>query len=188
MEKFQPSLGFLGNLITLDLYNNNLSGSVPCSIQDCRFLVKIDLSGYKLEGNISAWIGTSHAKLSILILRSNRFSGEIALEMCGLSFLHVLDMADNRFSGSIPTCLDNFTFLSSPEELARLNKPDSFVYKDRSYITTKGIELPYDDANLQIFGIGSIDLSNNHLSGNIPKGLTSLAGLRSLNLSGNHLS
>ncbi|XP_043692965.1 receptor-like protein EIX2 [Telopea speciosissima] len=33
----------------------------------------------------------------------------------------------------------------------------------------------------------SMDLSNNHLSGEIPKELTSLIGLRSLNLSRNHL-
>ncbi|KAI3450008.1 hypothetical protein Pfo_006673 [Paulownia fortunei] len=184
------SLGLLGSLLSLNLYDNTLSGDIPSSIQNCTRLIKLDLSGNQLVGNIPAWIGKSLSKLRILILRSNMFSGEITPETCNLCFLHVLDLADNKFSGVIPRCLNNLTAMSSESKLANFSGEIYYsyfmgVFMESASLATKGSEFQYDTI-LSLFS--SIDLSDNQLSGLVPKELTSLAGLRSLNLSGNHLT
>ncbi|KAF3946806.1 hypothetical protein CMV_026967 [Castanea mollissima] len=107
--KIPRSMGFLSSLSILVLSNNHLNGEMPSTLQNCS-LLSIDLGGNHLSGNLPSWIVPN---ILILRLRSNLFNGIIPREWCGLSFLHILDIAQNNLFGSIPDCLYNLTTLDS---------------------------------------------------------------------------
>ncbi|KAK6138290.1 LOW QUALITY PROTEIN: hypothetical protein DH2020_027981 [Rehmannia glutinosa] len=185
------SIGLLVHLLSLNLYNNRFSGQIPLSMQNCTRLLKIDFGGNDLDGNIPTWVGTNLGNLRILILRSNKLSGEIALDICRLKSLQILDLSDNMVSGIIPRCVDNFTAMTTKRSLVDqyehwttlTTTEESFL--ESASMVTKGRQLLYDTI-LPL--VTNIDLSQNNLSGDIPKELTSLVELRSLNVSGNHLT
>ncbi|KAH6785838.1 hypothetical protein C2S51_038293 [Perilla frutescens var. frutescens] len=187
------SIGYLGNLQSLNLYNNKISGQIPFSLQNCTALKKIELAGNDLEGSIPVWVGTSLIHLRILILRSNKLSGNISSEICCLSFLQILDLSSNKISGIIPRCVYNFTAMATKGSLVDDNGfrqwsgYDSFEgrFIESASVATKGGMLQYDTI-LPL--VTNIDLSKNNLSGDLPKELTSLVELRSLNLSENQLN
>ncbi|KAJ4884496.1 receptor like protein 15 [Raphanus sativus] len=59
----------------------------------------------RLSGSIPEFINTQTT--SILLLRGNNLTGRIPRQLCGLSNIHLLDLADNSLNGSIPSCLSN---------------------------------------------------------------------------------
>ncbi|KAL7126915.1 hypothetical protein ABFS83_14G218900 [Erythranthe nasuta] len=185
------SVGFLTGLTSLNLHNNEISGQIPFSMRNCTRLVKIDLANNDLDGSIPTWMGTSLPELMILILRSNNLSGEISPDICHLNHLQILDLSDNRFSGIIPRCIDNFTAMATKRSLAEYGTGEldfnTYLgfFQDIAKVTTKRNEIQYDTI---LALVTNIDLSENNLSGDIPKELTSLTELRSLNLSGNHFT
>ncbi|KAH6758092.1 hypothetical protein C2S52_023014 [Perilla frutescens var. hirtella] len=183
------SIGYLGLLQSLNLNNNEFSGQIPFSLHNCTALLKIDLANNDLDGSIPGGIGTSLIHLSILILRSNKLSGNISSEICSLNSLQILDLSSNKFSGMIPRCIYNFTAMTSKRSLVDWN-PFEYAYEwgtfmDSASVATKGGLLEY---NRILPLVTNIDLSRNNLSGDIPKELTRLIELRSLNLSGNQLT
>ncbi|CAA0838904.1 disease resistance family protein / LRR family protein [Striga hermonthica] len=182
--RIPDSIGFLASLESLNLYGNNFYGHVPSSLQNCTKLIKIDFSHNNLGGDIPQWINTRFYRLAILILRSNNFSGEITPSICQLTSLQILDLSHNRLSGIIPTCLNNLTAITTKRNLTYLVDQDS-ASSESALIATKGRELTYS-TTLSL--VTSIDLSNNILSGDIPREVTSLVELRILNLSRNHLT
>ncbi|KAL8467135.1 hypothetical protein ACS0TY_036013 [Phlomoides rotata] len=97
------SIQFLTDLWSLNLGGNKISGQVPLSMRNCTKLVKIDLADNDLYGSIPTWMGTSLFQLQFLILRSNKLGNEIPSEICNLNSLQILDLADNQFSGRIPS-------------------------------------------------------------------------------------
>ncbi|KAK6138288.1 hypothetical protein DH2020_027979 [Rehmannia glutinosa] len=186
------SIGLLVDLLSLNLYNNKFSGQIPLSMQKCTQLFKIDFSGNDFDGNMPTWMVTNLGDLTILILRSNKLSGEIASDICHLKSLQILDISDNMVSGIIPRCVNNFTAMRTKRSLVdrygmrKLEYTDySGVFLESASLVTKGRQLLYDTI-LPL--VTNIDLSQNNLSGDIPKELTSLVELRSLNVSGNHLT
>ncbi|GFQ01223.1 probable leucine-rich repeat receptor-like protein kinase at5g63930 [Phtheirospermum japonicum] len=180
------SIGFLADLMSLNLYSNKFSGHMPFSMLNCTQLVKVDLADNDFVGSIPKWIGTTLSSLRFLILRSNKLSGDITSTICQLSSLQILDVSDNFFSGVIPRCVDNFTAMTTRRSWGALEYSYTLrAFIESASVDTKGRELQYDTI---LSLVTNIDLSNNHLSGDIPKELTSLVELRSLNLSDNHLT
>ncbi|KAH6828920.1 hypothetical protein C2S53_013487 [Perilla frutescens var. hirtella] len=198
------SIGLLVGLMSLSLYGNMFSGQIPFSMHKCTNLLMMDLSHNNLDGNLPTWMGTSLPDLRILILHSNKLGGEISSEICHLQSLQILYISNNRFSGMIPRCVCNFSAMATKMVLKHEFYPsDLWGYSTRhpiinlafgpppkppmesALLTTKGVEFEY---NTILSLVTNIDLSMNNLSGEIPKELTSLVGLRSLNLSGNHLT
>ncbi|KAK3037614.1 hypothetical protein RJ639_030391 [Escallonia herrerae] len=187
------SMGYLSYLQSLHLRNNSLNGEVPVTLQNCTELVIIDLSENEFCGSTTSWMGKGLLKLISLDLRSNKFSGQIPSDICHLHSLQILDLANNILSGEIPRCMGNFTAMateisnggqiSNGGELTYSRHRGGFL--EDAYVVTKGSELQYDATLLLVT---SMDLSSNNLSGEIPKELTGLVGLRSLNLSGNCLT
>ncbi|KAL5549660.1 hypothetical protein UlMin_004891 [Ulmus minor] len=187
------SMGSLHGLNSLHLHNNSLSGELPSSLQNCTELGILDIGLNKFVGSIPNWIGISLPNLMILIIRSNKFNDHIPMELCRITGLQIFDAANNNLSGNIPRCFNNFSQMATKNKLGR--ESISYVnlyFEGESYdsslesaiLVTKGREDRYDTILLLVT---SLDLSNNCLSGEIPKQLTSLRGLWSLNLSGNHL-
>ncbi|CAL5322877.1 unnamed protein product [Camellia sinensis] len=183
------SIGHLASLKSLHLRHNNLSGKLPHSLQHCINLVLIDLGGNEFIGSIPTWMGNSFSKLVVLNLRSNKFQGGIPYELCRLSSLQILDLAHNNLSTVVPKCFNNFTAMVEKQNSSNLfsyfaMSPTSRA-QENAFLVTKGREVEYSTI---LKFVTSMDLSENNLSGEIPKELTRLVGLHSLNLSGNHFT
>ncbi|XP_028123837.1 receptor-like protein EIX1 [Camellia sinensis] len=176
------SIGHLASLKSLHLRHNKLSRELPQSLQHCTNLGLIDLDGNEFTGSIPTWMGDSFLQLMVLNLRSNKFEGGIPYELCPLSSLQILDLADNNLSRSMPKCFYNFRAMA---EKHNSSSPISYDAISPAFLVTKGTELEYTKT-LKL--VTSMDLSENNLFGEIPKGLTRLVGLRSLNFSRNRFT
>ncbi|CAL9049292.1 unnamed protein product [Musa banksii] len=176
---------FPTSLTSFQLNNNNLSGIIPSFLRHCSHLTALDLGDNKLSGRIPTWIGEKLLSLNLLSLRSNLLDGTIPMNLANLTSLQVLDLSSNNLFGGVPSSLGNFTAMV---EIHNVTRPSLFVdyyYHGGVLLTIKGSTAEYTTI---LWLVTSIDLSNNHLSGEIPKELTKLLGLRFLNLSGNHLT
>uniref|UniRef100_A0A6J0PEC7 Receptor-like protein EIX1 n=1 Tax=Elaeis guineensis var. tenera TaxID=51953 RepID=A0A6J0PEC7_ELAGV len=180
-------LGSLSQLSSLHLGNNNLSGKIPLSLQQCKQLITLDLGNNKLSGSIPEWTGESLSTLEVLRLRSNLLDGNISMQLSPLTSLQVLDLADNKFSGTLPPSFGNFSAMTMIPNESEPVLPEymSSYYIENLLITMKGLELTFTTV---LSLVTSLDLSDNNISGEIPKEFTNLHGLVSLNLSGNHLT
>ncbi|KAK8272660.1 hypothetical protein V6Z11_D11G348300 [Gossypium hirsutum] len=185
--KIPPSLWHL-NFIMLNLRNNTMFGELPSTLQNSPNFIMFDLSENHFSGSVPAWIGDKLSNLVTLSLRSNNFDGHIPHKICDLQFLQNLDLAHNNISGVIPKCFNNLS------AMATTNKTNNFVfvkYVDadsfflNALLVLKGRE---DEYGSTLGLVTSMDLSDNSLTGEIPKEIGSLVGLLSLNFSGNLLT
>ncbi|XP_014512468.1 probable leucine-rich repeat receptor-like protein kinase At1g35710 [Vigna radiata var. radiata] len=88
-------------VVTLDLSNNNLIGSIPEGITSFRALLSLNLSYNLLTGHIPKRIGDMKS-LESLDLSHNQLSGAISETINGLSWLSHLNLSYNNLSGPIP--------------------------------------------------------------------------------------
>lgn len=197
--KIPTTMGYLSSLQTLKLNDNRFVGELPSSLKNCINIIHFNVGRNKLSGLVPEWLGASLPNLVILILRSNNFYGRIPPQICHLTKIHILDLSMNNISGSIPYCIDNLTALkqnlSGTSNLTVSHivygEPQGRVlfwmvkYEEEESIMWKGIESKYKST---LGLVKSIDLSSNRLSGEIPREINLLVGLRSLNLSRNHLT
>ncbi|XP_074356274.1 uncharacterized protein LOC141695973 [Apium graveolens] len=180
------TLGSLGNLTYLNLHNNKFQGRLPSSFGNLAKLVPLDVGRNNLTDTIPYWIGENLPRLRYLILRSNNFYGNIPTQLCRHhSSIQVLNLARNQITGNIPPCFGKFSAMITSDSNEYLYYQSFSLEKVRMMIDdTKGYEQKYTSTLRFLF---SIDLSNNNISGEIPKELMDLLGLLNLNLAGNHL-
>ncbi|KAG7588354.1 Leucine-rich repeat [Arabidopsis suecica] len=175
----------LENVMVLDLRNNYLSGTIPCF--------------------------PNNKFIQYLLLRGNRLTGPIPKDLCSLSSIKILDLSYNRLNGSIPSCFNNVSFgRSLSYSSGYISSYDIFLSNELGlysgslvlpleFHTDYSSELEfifefasksrYDSYTKRSFNfISGLDLSNNELSGQIPKELGDLQRIRALNLSHNSLS
>ncbi|OAY39843.2 hypothetical protein MANES_10G092901v8 [Manihot esculenta] len=182
------SLGQLSNLQTFHLRNNMIRGKLPSSFRGLLSLETLDLGYNRLTGKIPQWLGDAFPCLKILSLRSNAFSGEVPSGLFNLSSLQVLDLAENQLRGSISTRVSN---LKGMTEERRVKQDLSYgwvagvYYQENLVVNSKGQSLKYTRT---LSFLTCIDISGNHLHGELPHEVTELAGLVVLNLSRNHIS
>ncbi|GJN29704.1 hypothetical protein PR202_gb17955 [Eleusine coracana subsp. coracana] len=179
----------------LSLRDNNLSGNLPTSLHSCAALIILDLAFNNLSGDLSAWIGGSQQSLIVLSLRSNQFFGEIPEQLSQLHALQMLDLAKNNLSGPLPHSLGNLTAMRLDNDIQAYTG----AYPRVRFTTVYDGLLPHVvvsivadsplsyDIFLNTFSLASVDLSCNHLTGEIPKEIGALSFLINLNLSGNHI-
>ncbi|XP_058740633.1 receptor-like protein EIX1 [Vicia villosa] len=193
--KIPISMGSLPYLEALILRNNSLSGQVTSSLKNCTNLGFLDLGENMFDGPLPSWIGDS-SSLVLLSLRSNKFYGSLPLNLCYLRKLQVLDLSQNNLSGGIPSCVQNFTSMTQPNISSTIAVFHNITYSYHygSYtkaidiylcLMWKGVDVIYKHADKFL---KSIDLSSNHLTGEIPTEMEYLFGLTSLNLSRNNLT
>ncbi|PPR97420.1 hypothetical protein GOBAR_AA23245 [Gossypium barbadense] len=144
-------LGGMQQLIYLDMAVNNLSGGIPKELAMSRSLVFLNLSLNTLSGKIFAPIYYFFNSLAVVLLRGNKFEGEIPdFSTISSTNLQVLDVGFNHLSGKLPKWLWKNT------NLGRL---------DLSRNHFEG-SIPMEFCNL--VDLLFLDLSENHLSGTIP--------------------
>lgn len=159
-----------GQVVALDLSDNNLSGPISPDIDDLidnlTALEVLDLGGNRLNGTIPTMLDSWGSNLTHLDLSNNALSGSIPQVNSLIALVH-LDLSGNNLIGSIPPV----------DSLADLQ------VLDLSANNLTGLILPVDS----LAALTHLDLGDNRLSGPIPD-LISLSGLLYLDLSNNALN
>ncbi|MYD18570.1 MAG: hypothetical protein F4X05_02855, partial [Rhodothermaceae bacterium] len=95
-----------GNLNSIDLSHNHLTGSIPPELGNLTELQSLRLSDNQLTGSIPSEFGKL-TELWLLHLRRNQLTGSIPPELGNLTGLGSLNLDYNRLTGSIPPELGN---------------------------------------------------------------------------------
>ena len=158
-----------GRVIELNLYENELSGTIPPELGNLTKLEVLSLAVNQLRGTIPPELGNL-SKLTLLYLYSNQLSGPISPELSKLANLEQLALSWNRLGGTVPP------------ELGKLARLESLVLSGNRLTGT----IPPDLGNLaRLKGLG---LHVNRLTGNIPPELNKLSSLDVLFLADNRLN
>ncbi|KAF9670997.1 hypothetical protein SADUNF_Sadunf12G0001000 [Salix dunnii] len=174
------------NLVYLNLNGNELEGKIPSSIINCANLKILDLGNNKIEDTFPYFLETL-PELHVLVLRSNNLHGLVNGPTTNDSFpkLRIFDISSNNLGGPFPT-----EYFYSLEALMTYDQ--NTVYMESNYststysmrVTWKGFETEFEKIPR---ALGILDFSNNNFTGEIPKSIGKLNGLRQLNLSHNSL-
>ncbi|TYI32376.1 hypothetical protein ES332_A04G056300v1 [Gossypium tomentosum] len=174
--------------------NNELVGEIPSKICNLSFLSVLDLSTNNLGGTIPDCLRNFSIQrklphLQVLVLRSNRFHGDIQNFNGTFSFssLRMIDLSRNEFTGHIPPEL--FENLKSMKDMQVDESGPEYIgrdyYQDSVIITMKGSDFKLERI-LTFFIV--VDFSSNHFKGSIPKEVGELNSLIVLNFSHNRLA
>ncbi|ETR73625.1 MAG: hypothetical protein OMM_00802 [Candidatus Magnetoglobus multicellularis str. Araruama] len=158
-----------GNIVRLNLSNNQLNGTIPAELGQLSSLQSLILSNNQLTGSLSAELGQL-SNLQSLVLSRNQLAGNIPSELAQLSNLQSLLLNDNQLTGSIPPELSQLSHLE-------------YLYLYANKLTGS---IPSQLG--QIENLQDLNLSSNKLSGNIPSELGQLTNLQNLDLSFNELT
>ena len=109
------------NTTELNLYNNNLTGSIPSEIGNLTRLTYLYLSNNNLTGPIPSEI-VNLTNLTYLDLSYNQHTDSIPPEISNLTNLTKLILENNQLTGSIPSEIGNLT------NLGRLKLNDNELY------------------------------------------------------------
>jgi len=182
-----------GNITTLALHNNGVTGPIAPEIGRLRTLSVLSLYNNELTGSIPPELGNLQ-NLEVLTLFENRLTGPIPPELGNMRSLRRLTLFDNQLTGSIPPELGNMRNLtefwlfrneltgSIPPELANMqNLEDIFLFQNELTGT-----IPPELGNMQ--GLQQLDLAENGLTGPVPPELGGIGLLRTLSIAGNPLA
>ncbi|KAJ3250694.1 hypothetical protein HK103_003271 [Boothiomyces macroporosus] len=101
-----------GVIMTLDLSNQKLSGSIPQEITSFNSLINLNLTTNQLTGSIPTIIGAL-TNLNYLTLSNNKLTGSIPDSIGNLANLAGLDISNNHISGSFPSSIGNLINLQA---------------------------------------------------------------------------
>ncbi|GKV29239.1 hypothetical protein SLEP1_g38180 [Rubroshorea leprosula] len=169
-----PLARISSNVVSLDMSNNNLSGSLfhfLCGeMNEFMTMNILNLGKNFLFGELpDCW--TNWQYLNAIVLADNQLTGGIPRSIGALGALSSLHLQENYLTGEIPLSLSNCTNL----EILQLRENEL----DGSIPPWMGHSL----SNLKI-----LDLGSNKFSGHIPNDLCLLNSLQILSLAQNNLS
>ncbi|EOY12094.1 CM0545.410.nc-like protein [Theobroma cacao] len=211
------SLTNLRHLEFLYISNNQLEGSIPNEVTAFPNLISLDLSFNLLNGTLPSWLYTV-STLKHIALENNKLSGDI--KEFQYNSLEEISFGNNKLKGPIPSSIShlvNLTFVDLSNligivEVDMFSKLQNLQVLDLSYnslsLSSNGVSANYTLPNLQGLYLSScnvsefpqflrgseslkrLDLSNNRISGKIPKWMWDVGkdSLWNLNLSHNSLT
>ncbi|CAL5051481.1 unnamed protein product [Urochloa decumbens] len=188
-----PNISVLVNLTYLNLSNNLLNGSIPPELSRMRRLERLYLSHNLLSGEIPSTLGNI-PHLGLVDLSGNRLAGPIPDTFSNLTQLRRLMLHHNALSGVIPPSLGDCLNLEIldlshnalqgpiPAHVAALSSLKLYLNLSSNHLEGN---LPLELSKMDM--ILALDLSSNALAGAIPSQLGGCVALEYLNLSGNAL-
>ncbi len=156
-------------VVKLELFDNNLKGSIPPAIGGLEKLTTLELALNSLEGVIPADLGLL-TNLEYLNLDGNNLWGSIPSEIGLLQNLKILRLAGLRLTGGIPAELGNLT------KLKRLD------------LSVNQLTGPVPSELGKLYNLERLDIGASNLSGRIPAELGNLTKLTRMNLNINQLT
>ncbi|XWS43869.1 hypothetical protein CRYUN_Cryun16bG0141400 [Craigia yunnanensis] len=164
------SIGNLGKLTRLELFNCKFHGPIPETKEKLRQLIYLDFSSNNFSGPMPSF--SSSRNLTQLNLAYNQLNGTIhSTEWSGLSKLVRVDLRNNKFSGTIPPTLFGIPSLQ------------------KIFLSQNQFNGSLDDLHGRAFLLlDTLDLSRNKLQGQFPMSVFKLQGFKILKLSSNNFS
>jgi len=180
-------------VISIDLSDNILTGSIPASIGNLTALLALNLTNNNLSGSIPGSIGNL-TNLEVLKLRYNQITGPLPTSIGNLKNLLFLLLDNNKLNGAIPSSIGDMTSLQDLELFSNQisdsipssmgGSPNLIWVKLQSNKLTGSIPEALGNIKTLMY----LDLSNNQLSGDIPSSLAQPPTFDYFNLSNNHLT
>lgn len=193
--EISASLCKLPHLAHLNLAENLFNQPIPLHLSQCGSLLTLNLSSNLIWGTIPEQI-SGFKSLQVLDLGKNHIEGKIPESIGSLQRLRVLNLGGNLLSGSVPGVFGNFTqlvvldfshnpFLVSeiPVNVGTLSKLEHLLLQSSGFY---GEMLPDFFSGLN--SLTTLDLSQNNLTGNLPRIDLLLPNLISFDVSQNKLS
>ncbi|CAN4098744.1 unnamed protein product [Withania somnifera] len=195
------------NLQRLYLANNYFTGSIPSfivqlfrsslgsgepddldfinSLTNCRKLEFLDIADNKFGGMLPYSITNISTTLTKLLTGDNRINGTITREISNLANLDVLSIKVTLMNGSIPDSIGTLSNLKS----LHLESNQLTGNIPTSLGNISGLLYIYLQGNRNCTSLQTLDISQNKLSGSIPKQIIAVSSLSILlNMSYNSLS
>ncbi|WP_123912134.1 hypothetical protein, partial [Flavobacterium sp. AJR] len=182
-----------GQVASLSLGENNLTGFIPSEIGQLKFLKFLSLRDNKLSGSIPEEI-SALINIEMLGLEINNLSGNLPQSIYDLKSLVHLYVQKNKLDGALSLEIGNLTNLINlyvdnnqfigtiPSEIGQLSKLRFASFTNNQFSGA----IPVEIGNLK--SLGELYLGNNKLTGSIPPGIGLLKNIRTLNLRYNELS
>ncbi|KAK4274221.1 hypothetical protein QN277_017481 [Acacia crassicarpa] len=217
LEGDLSELKFLTNLVSLQLFENKLTGEIPPEFNEFKKLVNLSLYTNQLSGPIPQKLG-SWAEFDFIDVSENMLMGPIPPYMCSKGKMHKLLVLQNKLSGEIPATYANCTTLirfrvndnllsgTIPSGIwglpnaeiidVELNQLEGSITSDiKNAKALAALRAKRNRLSGEIpreiseaTSLVTIDLSENQISGEIPMGIGELKSLSSLYLQRNRLS
>ncbi|KAG4380526.1 hypothetical protein GLYMA_16G188300v4 [Glycine max] len=193
------SLGNLTSLVELDLSRNQLEGTIPTFLGNLRNLREIDLkylylSINKFSGNPFESLG-SLSKLSTLLIDGNNFQGVVNEDdLANLTSLKEFDASGNNFTLKVgPNWIPNFQliYLDVTSWQIGPNFPSWILSQNKlQYVGLSNTGI-LDSIPTQMWEALSqvmyLNLSHNHIHGELVTTLKNPISMQTVDLSTNHL-
>ena len=187
------SIGSFSKLQYLHLWQNSLHGPIPPQIGQLSELVHFFAANNTLSGELPPQLGDLQ-KLESLSLAGNELTGALPPSLGGASAMKEMYLDYNRFTGAIPvelSALSNLTLLElSVNQLTGTIPPaiGSLAKLEHFGVVDNDLEGGIPSELGQATALISLRLAYNHLTGEIPAALGQLHALEQLHLNNNELT
>lgn len=184
----------MGNdaVVHLNLYNNQLQGSIPIELQSLKYLVLLDLSNNKLSGSIPEDIGQM-TFLNFLRLQNNHLNGKLPESIVDMKAAEEIFLSNNNIEGTIPDgigTMSNLRGLKFDHNMLSGSIPKIWKQQHIStlYLQDNEFRGRIPHSLFQLTTLKDFRLGHNFLTGTIPPEIESIYGLEVFEVENNKLN
>ncbi|KAF2320068.1 hypothetical protein GH714_023040 [Hevea brasiliensis] len=186
-----PQISRLDRLTNLSLAGNNFTGTIEIfRLSNLRFL---NISNNQFNGGLD-WNYSEMENLEVFDAYNNNFTAFLPLGILSLKKLKYLDLGGNYFYGKIPASYGKLVGLEfyskgvrQPDQLGNLDLSNNALTELQNNVLSGNLSENGNSSSKPV-KLGQLNLSNNLLSGPLPFSLSNFSSLQILLLSGNQFS